>query len=230
MTCAILIPEPFSQTGKKVKLSKVKLFDLFYNAYHSVPQIYDGITQLFSIGQWEKWQDHAFEDLTGKKILEIGVGPGKMLLRIAKKGYRVTGIELRKGMAYEARKKVRDAGYDVDILNQSVYKMPFQDETFDCIVMTFVLAEITDLDRAIVEMKRVLKKNGKVVIIAGGIPQNRNMTARILFKMVGLSSSLHLERDNKSYFMKHGFIVTRVDFGPFNIINKIVAVKKQNPY
>ncbi len=209
-----------------MRLPNTHFIDLFYRAYHAWPRFYDGITQLLSIGQWEKWQDRVFEDLTGKKILEIGVGPGKLLIRIAKKGYIVTGIELRRGMADEARRRVKKAGFDIDILQQPVYHLPFKDDTFDCIVLTFVLAEISDLDKSILEMKRVLKKGGKVIAIAGGMPQDRNIIAKFLFKLVETQTTLRLERDNKTYFQNHGFIVTRGDFGPFNIINKIIAVKQ----
>ncbi len=209
-----------------MRLTHLHLFDYLYRAYNAWPRIYDGITQLFSIGQWEKWQNRVFDDLVGRKILEIGVGPGHLLLKMVQKGYRVTGLELRKGMAYEARRKVKKAGLDIDILQQSVYRLPFKNETFDCIVMTFVLAEIVNLDKAIIEMKRVLKKGGKVIVIAGGIPQDRNIIAKLLFKFIGSQTTLRIERDNKGYFEKYGFAVTRTDFGPFNVVNKIVSIKK----
>lgn len=208
-----------------MRLSRIKVFDLFYRAYHAFPLFYSGITQLLSVGQWEKWQERVFPDIVGNSILEIGVGPGKLLLRLAKKGYSVTGIELRKGMAYEARRRAQQAGYDVDILHQSVYKLPFKDSTFDCVVMTFVLAEITDIHKAIEEMKRVLKKNGRIIVVAGGMPRDRNMIAQTLFKIVSVQTSLKLDRDNEKYFEEHGFEVKREDFGPFNVIHKIVAIK-----
>ncbi len=209
-----------------MRLTKIQLIDLFYRAYKAWPPFYNGISQLFSFGQWEKWQDRVFDSLTGKRVLEIGVGPGNLLLRLSKKGYTVTGIELSKDMAYEARRKVSEAGFNVDILNCSVEKMPFKDETFDDIVLTFVLAEIEDLDKTIIEMKRVLKKSGKVIIIAGGMPQDKNPIAKILFKLIGFQTTLKLERDNKKYFEKYHFKVTRADFGPFNILHKIVAIKQ----
>lgn len=209
-----------------MRLPKIHLFDLFYRAYEAWPRFYDNLTQLLSVGQWEKWQNRVFEDITGTKVLEIGVGPGRLLIRMAKKGYAVTGIEIQKGMAYEARRRVKKAGFDVDILHKTVYKLPLKDETFDDIVMTFVMAEIVDLDKAIEEMKRVLKKGGKIIVIAGGMPMDKNIVARFLFKMIGAQTTLHLERDNKLYFEKHGFRVTRTDFGPFNIVHKIVAVKQ----
>lgn len=209
-----------------MRLSKFRIVDLFYRAVHAWPWFYEGLTELFSLGQWEKWQNKVFDDLTGKKILEIGVGPGKLLIRLAKKGYSVTGIELRSGMAYEARRRTKKAGFDIDILDQPVYRLPFRNEVFDCIVLTFVLGEIADLDRAIKEMKRVLKKDGKIIIIAGGMPQDKNWVAKFLFMLVRGHTTLKLERDNVAYLTKHGFAATREDYGPFNVINKIVAVKQ----
>lgn len=209
-----------------VRLPQIKIFDFFYRAYCAWPRFYDSLTQLLSIGQWEKWQDRVFKDLSGKRILEIGVGPGKLLLRIAKKGYIVTGVELNKGMSYEARRSIKKAGFDIDIIHRSIYQLPFKEETFDCIVLTFVLGEVEELDKAVIEMKRVVKKGGKIIIIAGGMPQDKNIVARILFRLVSTQTTLRLERNNKIYFEKHGFKTTREDFGPFNIVNKIVAVKQ----
>jgi len=208
------------------RLSKIRIVDLFYRAVSAWPRFYEGITELFSLGQWETWQNRVFEDLSGKKILEIGVGPGKLLVRMAKKGFTVTGIELKPGMADEARRKAKSAGFDVDILTQTPYRLPFKDDVFDCIVLTFILAEISNLDGAILEMKRILKKDGKVIVIAGGVPQDNNLVAGILFKMIRSHTTLRLERNNASYFSKYGFLVKRDDFGPFNIVNKIVAVKQ----
>lgn len=208
------------------RLPKIHLFDLFYKALRAWPRFYIDITELMSFGQWRKWQSRVFDDLSGKKVLEIGVGPGKLLLEMANKGYVITGIELKKGMADEARRKAKGAGFDIDILHQPVYRMPFKDEIFDCIVITFMLAEIEALDRAILEMKRVLKKNGKAIVIAGGMPQDRNLFARILFKLISAHSALKIERDNVMHFQKHGFKVKRDDFGPFNIVPKILAVKQ----
>lgn len=209
-----------------MRLSKIKLFDLFYRAYHAWPRFYYEATQLISFGQLEVWENRIFTDLQGKRILEIGVGPGKLLLRMAKKGYSVTGTELRKGMADEAKRRVRDSGFDIDIILQSVYKLPFKDETFDCIVMTFILAEILQHNQAIQEWKRILKKGGKVICIAGGMPQDRNIIAKALFKLITPFTTLRLERDNKRLFEDHGFVVSREDFGPFNIVHKIVAIKQ----
>ncbi len=203
-----------------------RLFDFLYKRLLSATRFYHSFMQLSSIGQWEKWENKVFEDLTGKRVLEVGVGPGKLLLRMAKKGYDVSGIEILPNMATEARKLMKYSGYPVDIRLESVHHMTFKNEEFDCIVMTFVLSEILDLDGAIKEMKRVLKKGGKIIAVSATMPQDRNIVARAIFKLIGSQSTHKFERRNEKYFEKHGFITTRKDFGPFNIINKIVAVKK----
>ena len=135
-------------------------------------------------------------------------------------------LDFNHPLFYEARKRTKQAGFDIDILHTSVYDLPFANASFDAVVMTFVLAEIEHLDQAIAQMKRVLKPGGKVIVIAGGMPQDRNIFARIVFRIVSSGTTLHLERDNMAHFVHHGFSVTREDFGPFNIVNKIVAMKK----
>jgi len=202
-----------------------RLFDFLYEKILSSTHFYHSFMQLSSVGQWERWEDKVFEDLTGKRVLEVGVGPGKLLLRMAKKGYDVSGIEILPNMALEARKLMRYSGYPYDIRLESVNHMSFKDEEFNCIVMTFVISEIQDLDGAIAEMKRVLKKGGKIIAISATMPQDNNLAARIILKMIGSQSTHQFERKNEEYFEKHGFKTIRRDFGPFRLINKIVAVK-----
>jgi len=202
-----------------------RLFDFLYEKMLSSARLYHSLVQLSSVGQWEKWEDKVFEDLSGKRVLEVGVGPGRLLLRMAKKGYDVSGIEILPNMATEARRLMKYSGYPFDIRLESVHRMSFKDEEFDCIVMTFVISEIQDLDGAIVEMKRVLKKGGKIIAISATMPQDNNLVARIILKLIGSQSTHQFERKNEEYFKKHGFKTIRRDFGPFRLINKIVAVK-----
>lgn len=203
-----------------------KFLDPLYRLYSSWPWFYKNLCELLSVGQWEKWQNKIFDDISGKKILEIGVGPGQLLIRMVKKGYKPTGIEISPHMAHEARTTVKKAGLDIDIIHASVYKMPFEDSSFDSIVMTFVMGEIDDLVKAIREMKRVLKKGGRIVSISGGFPQDNNKIAKAILYIANNQTSLKLNRNNVELLENQGFNVKRTDFGPFNIIHKIVAVKK----
>lgn len=193
---------------------------------YAIPRFYDWFTQFVTLWNWEKWQGRVFEDLTGNKILEIGVGPGRLYINLLKRGFNVTGIEMRKGMADVAKERIEAAGFKPDIHLSSVYSLPFSDKTFDGIVMTFVLGEVRDLDRAVKEMKRVLKNGGKVVSINIGYPRDKNFIAKTILNIINSSEDFHLDRGNKPFFEKNGFIYKREDFGPFNILHKFVAVNK----
>ncbi len=193
---------------------------------YTLPKLYDWSTQFVSLWNWDRWQSRVFEDVKGKKVLEIGVGPGRLYANLAKRGLDISGVEIRKGMADEARARSLRAGLPAKIVQASVYSLPFGDNTFDSIVMTFVLSEIKELNRAIEEMKRVLKKGGRVVAVSISYPQDNNIVARILLNIINKSKDFNLDRDFHDYFEKNGFSVKREDFGPFNILNKLVAVKK----
>jgi len=202
-----------------------RLFDKLHYKLMSLEKSYHNFMQLSSGGQWEKWQNKVFEDLNGKRVLEVGVGPGKLLLRMAKRGYDVSGVEIRQNMALEARRLMKRSNYPNDVRLESVNKMSFKDEEFDCVIMTFVLSEIVNLDEAVKEMKRVLKKGGKVIAISATMPRDRNLGARMIMKLISSQSDDKFDRNNEEYFEKNGFKTTRYDFGPFHLINKIVAVK-----
>lgn len=202
---------------------------LIVRILYSIPRFYEWMTQLISLWNWEKWQNRVFEDITGKKVLEIGVGPGKLYLNMLKKGYEVSGVEIRKDIAYRARRRIKKAGFMPKINLASVLSLPYPDNTFDDVVMTFVLSEIKNIDKAIAEIKRVLKKNGKFVSVNIGYPEDKNFFAETILNIINKSEDFYLERDYVSRLKSNGFEVKRVDFGPFNLVNKMVAVKKQNP-
>ncbi|OGG15122.1 hypothetical protein A2773_04500 [Candidatus Gottesmanbacteria bacterium RIFCSPHIGHO2_01_FULL_39_10] len=193
---------------------------------YTLPKFYDWTTQFASLWNWEKWQSRVFEDITGTKVLEIGVGPGRLYLNLLKKGFDVEATEIRKGLADVARERARKAGFTPRIHLSSVYRLPFPENTFDDVVMTFVLGEIKELDRAIAEIKRVLKFGGKAVAVSICYPQDNNIIAKFILDIINKSEDFNLDRQFHTYFEKQGFSVKREDFGPFNILNKIVAVKK----
>ncbi len=202
-----------------------KIFDYIYQLIFKWQATYHAFSQLLSGGNWEKWQNKVFENLSGKKILEIGPGPGKLLLRMAKKGYDVYAVELHHGMALEAEQRLARAGYQVEIHHESIEKTTFSDNMFDSVVSTFVFSEIESLDTTISEIKRVLKPGGKAIIISGSIPIDRNIIARTFYTFLNLGTLRPFTRDNAEYFRKYGFKTTRYDFGPFSILNKVVAIK-----
>lgn len=101
-----------------------------------------------------------FADLNGKTVLDVGCGKGRFSKVMIDLGANVNGIEPSEKLLHEAR-KIQGGSF---LLGSST-RIPFPNETFDCILCIEVLQHIPDLKRAIHEMMRVLKPEGKIIII-----------------------------------------------------------------
>lgn len=98
----------------------------------------------------------------GSNILDIGCGNGKVSSFLYEAGHKVTGVDINKN-AIEKNKQENPAinYYYADITE----KIPFPDNTFDVITISYVFVSIVDVDLvryAVSEIRRVLKKGGYI--------------------------------------------------------------------
>ena len=103
-------------------------------------------------------------------ILDIGVGTGDMfykIVRLNKEGYNV-GLDISLQMLFKAKKKLNDKIKSKTILILgNAFNLPFEDDSFNYIFSSYVfdLLPEEEFENVTKEVNRVLKKNGKVVII-----------------------------------------------------------------
>lgn len=102
--------------------------------------------------------------LPNMKILDVGCGTGNYSIKLAKLGCLVTGIDISKEMLLVAKNKCKDLNIQIDLILGDVESLPFSDNSFDAVVSVAVLEFVRDKYKAIEEMFRVTKRNGKVVI------------------------------------------------------------------
>lgn len=101
------------------------------------------------------------------QLLEIGVGNGSYLPSY--KMHRVTGIDVSIKMLKIAAKK---KGTNTTLLQMNGETLLFENETFDYVVLSHVLAVVDDREKVLNEAYRVLKPNGRVFILNHFTPGN----------------------------------------------------------
>lgn len=104
-----------------------------------------------------------FTGYAGKRVLEVGCGAGTDLVRFAKGGAIVTGVDLSSSAIDLARANFAQQGLTGDLREADAEALPFSDETFD-FVYAHGVVQYTANDRALVnECRRVLKTGGTAV-------------------------------------------------------------------
>lgn len=102
-------------------------------------------------------------------VLEIGIGTGLNMAYYDKsKVTKVIGLDPALEMHRLAKKRIADAGLDVELIGLSAEKIPLEDESLDTILVTFTLCSIPDPAAALNEMNRVLKPSGKLIFCEHG--------------------------------------------------------------
>ena len=95
---------------------------------------------------------------TSQRILDVGCGTGRHVIELARRGYRVTGIDLSEAQLRRAREKAAEAGVDVDFQRHDARDLPFEGE-FDAAIMMceggFPLMETDEMNYEI--LKKVTK-------------------------------------------------------------------------
>ena len=95
-------------------------------------------------------------DVRGKRVVDIGCGPGIYAAELLKRGAVVYGIDQADSMIKIAKEYAKGADFRVG----SVYSMPYRKGFFDEAFASYVVHYFTDLGRALREIRRVLKRGG----------------------------------------------------------------------
>jgi ubiquinone/menaquinone biosynthesis C-methylase UbiE len=98
------------------------------------------------------------------EILELALGTGRNLPYYPADAH-LTAIELSPQMLEIARKRAEDLGRDVDLRIGDAQALEFEDQSFDTVIITFGLCTIPDDRAAVTEAHRVLRPDGRLVLL-----------------------------------------------------------------
>jgi demethylmenaquinone methyltransferase/2-methoxy-6-polyprenyl-1,4-benzoquinol methylase len=135
-----------------------------------VADMFDGVaprydrTNLFLSGGnavlWRLAMVRALGPVAGERILDVAAGTGTSTAALARHGASVVGLDFSPSMVAEARRKHKK----LEFIEGDATKLPFGDDEFDAVAISFGLRNIQDPKAALSEMYRVLKPGGRLVI------------------------------------------------------------------
>jgi ubiquinone/menaquinone biosynthesis C-methylase UbiE len=102
----------------------------------------------------------------GGDVLEVAPGPGFLAIEMARDSrIRVTGLDISRTFVELARKNAAEAGVRADFQLGNASRMPFADKSFDLLVCRAAFKNFSEPEKALREMRRVLRPGGTGVII-----------------------------------------------------------------
>jgi len=165
-------------------------------------------------------------ELCGKEnyVLDIGCHDGTITQKIAKKGNKVEGLELDKKKAAIARKK----GFKVYI--GKVQKIPAESNKYDVVHMSEVIEHFLETEKALKEIHRVLKPNGRLIITTPNTTSFRDRVLVLFGKLPAyVSHEEHVKFFNvnrlKNYLKKSNFNFEKAYGSGFVIPIPVIARK-----
>jgi SAM-dependent methyltransferase len=102
-------------------------------------------------------------DVAGLRVLDFGCGHGMAAVVLARRGARVTGLDLSSGYLREARRRARANDVEIEVVQGDGERLPFVRASFDRVWGNAVLHHL-DVGRAALELRRVLAPGGLAVI------------------------------------------------------------------
>jgi len=193
-----ITPYKDSSLGKKEQVTQ--MFD-------TISGNYDNLNRVISFGIDVKWRKKVLKIVSDKKpkvILDIATGTGDLAILLAQTNAdKIIGLDISEGMLEVGNKKVAEKNLSniIELVLGDSENMPFEDNYFDAITVSFGVRNFENLEKGFGEILRVLKPNGVFVILETSVPdkfpykQGYNFYSKNILPLIGKLFS----KDNNAY-------------------------------
>lgn len=146
---------------------------LVAGVFHRVAAKYDVMNDVMSFGIHRLWKRFTLDCSgvrRGHRVLDLAGGTGDLSAQFSKivgETGQVVLADINQSMLEIGRAKLRDAGIvgNISYVQANAEELPFADDYFDCITISFGLRNVTDKARALRSMFRVLKPGGRLLVL-----------------------------------------------------------------
>ncbi|MDH5582113.1 MAG: bifunctional demethylmenaquinone methyltransferase/2-methoxy-6-polyprenyl-1,4-benzoquinol methylase UbiE [Bdellovibrionales bacterium] len=150
-----------------------------FKIFNDIAKTYDLLNRALSFGIDVKWRKNFIKNLpkrNGLEVLDLATGTGDVALTLGKdrKVAKVIGLDMSEGMIEIGKKKVTNQGLQklIDLKIGDGVVIPEEDESQDIVTLAFGIRNFYDPQKALINIHRVLKKNGLAMIMEFSLPKN----------------------------------------------------------
>ncbi len=169
--------------------------------FSNIYKFYDLINTVLTLGFDKSWRDKAINNLKGTSVLDLGSGTGAAFDQLL--NYETTAID--------PDKKMLELNTFENKVLGSAENLPFEDNSFDNVFCCFVWRNVSDTNKALQEVFRVLRPGGKFILLDMTRPKNPFL--KILHK-IGTFKVLHLICLLTFNLKEYRFLYKSLDFYP----------------
>lgn len=193
--------------------------------YDQTAKLLDITETFMERGKMSQWRAILWKEAKGK-VLEVGVGTGKNI-QYYPDNIEVTAIDFSEKMLVRAKQRAGKLSKKVKLLLMDVENLDFPDETFDTIITTCVFCSVPDAVKGLMEIKRVCKKDGQILMLEHVKSKNGFMGLLmealnpIVVRLVGAN----INRDTVNNLEKAGLKVDIEENLMFDIVKQLKCRK-----
>ncbi len=223
--CVALPQRPYTEPmERRERSASQERWLRFFNevVYDELPRAYGALDRL-TLGVWWRLVRRALEFVPdGVRVLEVGFGPGRLHLALARRASLAVGLDLARGMCAFTQRRLARADLPPRIVRGTAAALPFPDREFDCVVSTFALSGLRDLEPILAEIARVCRPGGRLVVVDIALPDDGNRLGTAFARLWETLGDFL--QDLPTLLEQAGFAIERVEgFGPGRHIRAVVA-------
>ena len=137
--------------------------DAVRRMFDRIAPVYDVMNHVMTAGLDRRWRRLTAAAVVheGDRVLDACCGTGDLAVAAARRGGRVTGLDFSEPMLERARRKAPE----LEWVRGDLLALPFADASYDAATVGFGVRNVENLERAVTELRRVLRPGGRLAIL-----------------------------------------------------------------
>jgi len=148
-------------------------------------------------------------------VLEVGIGSGLNLpFYDTSKVTKIWGLDPSEELSLIAKQTAEKLNLEVGFVSSGAEDIPFSDDHFDSVLVTYTMCTIPEVIRANIEIKRVLKPDGKLIFCEHGIAPDKNISkwqSRVDPIWGMIAGGCHINRNIPKIIEESGFKIVEME-------------------